>query len=97
MCKQIVDLEGKIFKMLAMLAGECSNSASLFSTFDNVHPQLKKITERRPTLTVNDVFRFSLNSDNLGWILILQVLQQAKKASEAWSPCVVAMRNKENY
>ena len=59
MCKQIVDLEGKIFEMSAMFAGEHSNSASLFSTFANVHPQFKKIKERRPTSTVNDVSRFS--------------------------------------
>ena len=34
-------------------------------------------------LTVNDVFRYSLNTDNLGWILTLQVRQQAKKAPDA--------------
>ena len=34
-------------------------------------------------LTINDVFRYSLNTDNLGWILTLQVRQQAKKAPEA--------------
>ena len=34
-------------------------------------------------LTVNGVFRYSLNTDNLGWILTLQVRQQAKKAPEA--------------
>ena len=49
----------------------------------NVHPQLKKIKERRQVPTVNNVFCYSLNADNLGWILTLQVRQQAKKAPDA--------------
>ena len=49
----------------------------------NVHPQLKKFNERRQISAVNDVFRYSLNTDNLGWILPLWVRQQAKKAPDA--------------
>ena len=40
---------------------------------------LKKIKEWRRISTVNDVLRDLLNTDNLGWILILQVRQKAKK------------------
>ena len=43
----------------------------------------KKIKERRQVPTVNNVFCYSLNADNLGWILTLQVRQQAKKAPDA--------------
>ena len=49
----------------------------------NVHPQLKKKDkERRQISTVNDVFLYSLNTDNLGCILTSQVRQQAKKAPD---------------
>ena len=33
----------------------------------------KKIKERRQISTANDVFRYSLNTDNRGWILTFQV------------------------
>ena len=46
-------------------------------------------------LIVNDVFRYSLNTDNLGWILTLQVRQQAKKAPDAWGPCALATRKEK--
>ena len=49
----------------------------------NVHPQLKKKDkERRQISTVNDVFLYSLNTDNLACILISQVRQRAKKAPD---------------
>ena len=40
----------------------------------------KKDKERRQISTVNDVFLYSLNTDNLDCILTSQVRQQAKKA-----------------
>ena len=58
---------------------------------------VKKKKEKRQISTVNDVLRYSLNTDNLGWILTLQVRQQAKKVPGAWSPFVLATRNKTNY
>ena len=46
----------------------------------NVHPQIKKKNkERRQISTVNDVFLCSLNTDNLGCILTLQVRKLTKK------------------
>ena len=48
----------------------------------NVHPQLKKIKDRRQISSVNDVLSYSLNFDNLGWILTIQVRHQAKKAPD---------------
>ena len=44
---------------------------------------VEKIKERGQISTVNDVFHYSLNTDSLGWILTLQVRQQAKKAPDA--------------
>ena len=58
---------------------------------------VEKIQERGQISTVNDVFHYSLNTDSLGWILTLQVRQQAKKAPDAWSPCVLATRNKKHF
>ena len=48
----------------------------------NVHPRIKKKNnkERRQISTVNDVFLCSLNTDNLGCILTLQVRKLTKKA-----------------
>ena len=48
----------------------------------NVHPQFKKRKKTREISTVNDVFLYSLNTDNLGCILTSQVRQQAKKAPD---------------
>ena len=48
----------------------------------NVHRQFKKIKQRRQISTVNDVFRYSWNTDNLGCILTLQARQQGKKAPD---------------
>ena len=44
---------------------------------------VKKIKERRQISTPNDVFRYSLNTDNRGWILTFQVRQQTRKALDA--------------
>ena len=50
----------------------------------SVHPEFeKKIKERRQISIINDVFCYSLNTDNLGCILTLQVRQKAKKAPDA--------------
>ena len=45
---------------------------------------VKEIKERRQISTANDVFRYSLNTDNLGWILTFQVRKQARKAPDAF-------------
>ena len=75
-------------------------SSCLLLDSPNVHPQFKKKKNQRKmanfNLTVNDVFRYSLNTDNLGWILTLQVRQQAKKAPDhAWSTCALATRKEK--
>ena len=58
---------------------------------------VENIKGRGQISTVNDVFHYSLNTDSLDWILTLQVRQQAKKAPDAWSPCVLATRNKNHF
>ena len=53
----------------------------------NVHPQLKKIKERRQIPTVNNVLSLLIEHALIMWdkIETLQVRQQAKKAPDAWS------------
>ena len=49
----------------------------------NVHPQLKKRQKKEANIsTVNDVFLYSLNTDNLGCLLTSQVRQGAKKVPD---------------
>ena len=57
----------------------------------------KKNLRKKQISIINDVFCFSLNTDNLGSTFTLQVRQKAKKAPDAWSPCVLATRNKKIY
>ena len=74
------------------------NRKDLFTIgFSKCSSTVEKIKERGQISTLNDVFHYSLNTDSLGWILTSQVQQQAKKAPDAWSPCVLATWNKKHF